>query len=135
MTILRINKILNNNAVVVTDENEEKIAIGAGVGFNKGKNDLVNPKKIEKLFVLSGNEQLQQLLIRIPEEHFMITEAIIAFAEKYLETKLNDHIRIVLAYHISFAIDREEKGIQLKNKLLPEIKILYKSEYESSLLI
>ena len=133
MTILRINKILNNNAVVVTDENEEKIAIGAGVGFNKGKNDLVNPKKIEKLFVLSGNEQLQQLLIRIPEEHFMITEAIIAFAEKYLETKLNDHIRIVLADHISFAIDREEKGIQLKNKLLPEIKILYKSEYEIGL--
>src|SRR5690625_7017670 len=63
----------------------------------------------------------------------MITEAIIAFAEKYLETKLNDHIRIVLADHISFAIDREEKGIQLRNKLLPEIKILYKSEYEIGL--
>lgn len=133
MIALRINKILNNNAVVITDDNEEKIVIGAGVGFNKGKNDLVNPNKIEKMFVLRENEQLQQLLTRIPEEHFMATEHIITYAEKYLNTNLNEHICIVLADHISFAIDRGKKGIHLKNKLLPEIKILYKSEYEIGL--
>lgn len=130
MTTLKINKILNNNAVIVTDNDEEKIAIGAGVGFNKGKNDVVNQSKIEKLFVLKENEQLQQLLIRIPEEHFMITEEIIAYAEEYLNTKLNEHVRVVLADHISFAIEREKKGIHLKNKLLHEIKILYKSEFQ-----
>lgn len=130
MSILKINKILNNNAVVVTDGDEEKIAIGAGVGFKKGKNDVVNRSKIEKLFVLKENEKLQQLLTWIPEEHFMITGEIIAYAEEYLNTKLNEHIQVVLADHISFALDREEKGIHLKNKLLHEIKILYKKEFE-----
>lgn len=127
---MKITKILNNNAVIVKDGDEEKIAIGAGVGFEKRKNDIVNSSKVEKLFVLKENEKLQQLLIRIPEEHFLIAEDIIAYAEKYLGTKLNEHIRIALTDHISFAIEREAQGIYLKNKLLQEIKILYNKEFE-----
>lgn len=130
---MRITKVLNNNAVVVTNDEQERIAIGAGVGFKKGKNDLVNQAKIEKLFVLKENEKLQQLLIRIPEEHFTITEEVIDYAENYLQVELNEHIRLVLADHLSFAIEREQKGIHLKNKLLQEIKILYKREYEIGL--
>lgn len=130
---MKISKILNNNAVIVTDEKEEKIAIGTGVGFKKGKNDLVNKKMVEKLFVLKENEKLQQLLIRIPEEHLLITEKVITYAEKHLQTELNEHILLVLADHISFAIEREKDGIHLKNKLLHEIKILYKKEFEIGL--
>jgi beta-glucoside operon transcriptional antiterminator len=43
---VKIKKILNNNAVVVSDNNEEKIAIGAGIAFEKRKNDIINPSKI-----------------------------------------------------------------------------------------
>jgi hypothetical protein len=39
---------LNNNAAVVIDGNEEKIAIGAGVAFQKKKNDIVNVHKTLK---------------------------------------------------------------------------------------
>src|SRR5690625_2433587 len=130
---MRITKILNNNAVVVMDDGEEKIAIGAGVGFEKKKKDIVNQAKIEKVFVSKESEQLQQLLLRIPEEHFMITEEIIAYAEENLGTKLNDHIRIALTDHISFAIEREKQGIHIKNKLLPEIKVLRSEEHTSEL--
>ena len=115
------------------DDGEEKIAIGAGVGFEKKKKDIVNKAKIEKLFVSKESEKLQQLLLRIPEEHFVITEEIIAYAEENLGTKLNDHIRIALTDHISFAIDREEQGIHIKNKLLPEIRVLYKKEFDIGL--
>ncbi|SFB21551.1 transcriptional antiterminator, BglG family [Lentibacillus halodurans] len=127
---MKIRKKLNNNAVIVVDEAEEKIAIGSGVGFDKQKNDLVNAKKIEKLFVLKENKKLQQLLLRIPEEHFTLSEEIITYAEKQLRTELNDHIRVQLADHISFAIEREQNGIQLKNALLREIKVLYQQEFE-----
>jgi beta-glucoside operon transcriptional antiterminator len=126
-------KILNNNAVVVMDGDEEKIAIGAGVGYEKKKKDIVNKAKIEKLYVSKESEKLEQLLLRIPEEHFIITEEIIAYAEKNLGTKLNDHIRIALTDHISFAIEREKQGIHIKNKLLPEIKVLYKKEFDIGL--
>lgn len=130
---MRITKILNNNAVIIIDNNQEKIAIGSGIGFNKKKNDLVQPKKIEKLFILKENEKLQQLLLRLPEEHFILAEEIIDYAEKYLNTELNDHVRIGLTDHLSFAIERESEGIHLKNKLLQEIKVLYQKEFEIGL--
>ncbi|MET2871187.1 MULTISPECIES: PRD domain-containing protein [Exiguobacterium] len=131
--MIKIKKILNNNAVIVSDEGEEKIAIGPGVAFKKAKNDIVNPHKIEKLFIMPENDKFQQLLSRIPVEHFTVSEDIISYAEKRLDTSFNEHIHIVLTDHISFAIEREMDGISLRNKLLNEIKILYRNEYEIGL--
>lgn len=130
---MRIMKVLNNNAVMVKQDKQEKIVIGLGVGFQKGKNDLVNPNKIEKIFVLEENEKFEQLLKRIPEEHFIISENIIAYAEEQLQTKLNSHIHLALTDHLSFAIERERQGIQLRNKLLSEIRVLYREEFEIGL--
>ncbi|WP_066070141.1 PRD domain-containing protein [Neobacillus soli] len=127
---MKIKKILNNNAVVVSDNNEEKIAIGAGIAFQKGKNDIINPSKIEKLFVMKENEKFQQLLLQIPEEHFALSEEVITYAEEYLGSKLNEHIHIALTDHLSFAMERINDGIHLQNKLLNEIKVLYQKEFE-----
>jgi beta-glucoside operon transcriptional antiterminator len=127
---MKIKRILNNNAVVVSDQNEEKIAIGAGIAFQKKKNDIVNPQKIEKLFVMKENEKFQQLLKNIPAEHLSISEDIISHAEEYLGLKLHEHIHIGLTDHLSFAIERTNEGIHLKNKLFNEIKILYKKEFD-----
>lgn len=130
---MKINKILNNNAVMVKETDKEKIVVGSGVGFQKRKNDLINPKAIEKIFILKENEKFEQLLMRIPEVHFILSEEIISYAENQLETRLNDHIHLALTDHLSFAIERERKGIYLKNKLLPEIEVLYKEEFEIGL--
>lgn len=131
--MVKISKVLNNNAVIVRDEGQEKIAIGTGVGFDKGKNDILKRDKVEKMFVLHENEKLQQLLVRIPEEHLSLTEEIIRHAENSLDVKLGDHILLALTDHVSFAIERAEEGIHLQNKLLQEIKILYKKEFEIGL--
>ncbi len=130
---MKITKILNNNAVVVVDNEREKIAVGAGIAFNKKRNDIVSLDKVEKIFVMKENDKLQQLLSRIPEEHFTISEEIISYAEEYIGTKLNEHIHIVLTDHVSFAIERMKDGIHLNNKLLHEIKILYRREFEIGL--
>nr|WP_263323690.1 PRD domain-containing protein [Neobacillus sp. Marseille-Q6967] len=126
---MKIKKILNNNAVVVSDNNEEKIAIGAGIAFQKKKNDIINPEKIEKLFVMKEKEKFQQLLLQIPADHLALSEEIITYAEESLGVKLNEHIHIGLTDHLSFAIERANDGIHIKNKLLNEIKILYKKEF------
>lgn len=130
---MKITKILNNNAVVVLDNKREKIAVGSGIAFNKKRNDIVNLDRIEKVFVMRENDKLQQLLSRIPEEHFTISEEIITYAEEYIGGKLNERIHIVLTDHVSFAIERLKDGIQLNNKLLHEIKILYRREFEIGL--
>ncbi|WP_121613439.1 PRD domain-containing protein [Mesobacillus foraminis] len=130
---MKLKKILNNNAVLVTDGDGEKVAFGAGIAYGKKKNDLIHFQKVEKLFVMKENEKFQQLVSRIPEEHFIISEEIISYAEHYLGSKLNEHIHIALTDHVSFAINRIKQGIYLENKLLNEIKILYRREYEIGL--
>ncbi len=94
---------------------------------------MIETYKIEKLFVMKENEKLQQLLSRIAEEHFLICEEIITYAEKTLGTKLSEHVHVTLTDHVSFAIERIEDGIYLQNKLLNEIKILYPKEFSIGL--
>src|SRR5699024_12310252 len=98
---MKATKILNNNAVIIEDNGQEKIAIGSGVGFNKTKNDSINPSKIEKKFVLEENEKLEQLLLRIPEEHFILSEEIIAYAEEKLGVKMNSHNIVASTHNLS----------------------------------
>lgn len=42
---MKIKRILNHNAVVVKDQNEEKILLGAGIGFDKRKMILSTSRK------------------------------------------------------------------------------------------
>ncbi|AGT33825.1 levansucrase [Geobacillus genomosp. 3] len=130
----RIHKILNNNAVVVLDEGKEKIVMGPGIAFQKRKNDLIPVGRIEKIFVMEEeNEKFQQLLRTLPEEHIDIAEEIISYAEGKLQAPLSNHIHIALTDHLSFAIERLKQGYRIQNKLLNEIKVLYKAEYEIGL--
>lgn len=60
---MKILKVLNNNAVVFKEGGVEKIAMGPGIAFQKGKNDLINAAKVEKVFVMKEEqEKFQELL-------------------------------------------------------------------------
>ncbi|WP_183108835.1 BglG family transcription antiterminator LicT [Thermohalobacter berrensis] len=133
---MRIKKVLNNNAVVVEEAGEEKIIMGLGIGFNKKKRQKVEEKKIEKVFIMDDKKeynQFKEMLKTVPEEHISVAQEIIEYAQKKLDTKLNEHIHIALTDHLSFAIERLERNIEITNKLLNEIKVLYKKEYEIGL--
>ncbi|MCT2537830.1 PRD domain-containing protein [Aquibacillus koreensis] len=128
---MRIHRILNNNAVVIKEGEQEKIVMGSGIAFNKKPKDIVIKSKIEKIFVMEeGNEKFQQLLKIVPEEIIFLAEDIISYAEGELKVPLSNHIHISLTDHIAFAIERLKQGYLLKNKLLAEIKVLYRKEYE-----
>lgn len=43
---MKIKKIFNQNAVLVDDDGQEKVAIGKGVGFDKKRNDLIFHREI-----------------------------------------------------------------------------------------
>jgi beta-glucoside operon transcriptional antiterminator len=131
---LKISKILNNNAVVAKDGKEEKIVMGPGIAFQRRKNDPVPQAKIEKVFVMRDeSEKFQELLRTLPEEHIEIAEEVISYAEEKLDVELNQHIHIALTDHMSFAIERIESGIEIQNKLLNEIRGLYREEFQVGL--
>ncbi|MGC6767660.1 PRD domain-containing protein [Enterococcus sp. LJL128] len=128
---MKIKKVLNQNAVLVLDEGQEKVAVGKGVGFNKKKNDVLPQQQVERIFVMEpeGLKKLQVLLSQIDEKYFFATEEIIKYAENTLGEKLNAHINVGLSDHIAFAAENIQNNIIVRNKLLNEIEILYGDEF------
>ena len=57
---MRIDRILNNNVVIIKDENgEEQVVCGKGIAYKKKAGDLLSEKLINKVFVLKATAQKQ----------------------------------------------------------------------------
>lgn len=130
---MRIARVLNNNVITVLNEQrKESVIMGKGIAFKKKEGDQVDPDKIEKMFTLDNkglSEKLQNLLSEIPMEHMEVSDQIINYAKLHLGKKIHDSIYVTLTDHISFAIQRSMKGINIKNALLWEIKQFYQEEF------
>ncbi|MDF3000036.1 MAG: bglG1 [Bacillota bacterium] len=132
-----IQKIFNNNAVVITDHDGiEKIVMGCGLGYKKRCGEVVDQEKIDKVFILSdpdANTKFQQLMTYIPGEFIELGEDIITYVTNALDQKLNDTIYISLIDHLYGAIKNASEGIFVRNAILWEIKRYYKKEFNIGL--
>jgi beta-glucoside operon transcriptional antiterminator len=129
---MKIEKILNNNAVVIKEDDNEKIVMGCGIAFKKKIGDDVPEDKVDKIFLLSNkevNNKFQELISDIPMEYVELGEKIIVLAKTQLGKRISDKIYISLVDHIYTAIIRFLEGIEVKNPLLWDIKRFYKDEY------
>ncbi|WP_368541851.1 BglG family transcription antiterminator LicT [Enterobacter soli] len=130
---MKIAKILNNNVVVVQDERgREQVVMGRGLAFQKRVGEALDTALIEKVFALQSDElvrRLGELLNQIPLEVMTTCDRIIGLAAQRLG-KLQDSLYITLTDHCYFAIERQKKGLAIKNVLLWDIKRLYPKEFE-----
>lgn len=128
-----IEKILNNNVVVIKDRKGlEKIVMGRGLAFQKKVGDDFDEAKVDKVFALTSQDALnkfQELIVDIPIEHVELAEEIISYAKTQLGKKLNDMVYISLVDHIYTSIVRFLEGITVKNALLWDIRRFYHDEY------
>ena len=93
----------------------------------------IDDSKIEKKFVIQDNNfesKVNKLASEIPEEVFAVSSAIIEYAEKNLNTTLDEYIYISLTDHIYFALKRYKENLPIKNELLYELRRIHKKEYE-----
>jgi len=130
---VKIKKILNNNVIETTKDNQEVIVMGRGVAFNKRPGDDVDEAMIEKIFTLEDKDitkKLKTLISDIPIEYMELSEKIISYAKMRMGNKLNESIYISLTDHIYFAVERYNNQLPIKNGLLWETKHLYKEEFE-----
>lgn len=129
---MQIAKVLNNNVVVVLDEHRrEQVVMGRGLAFQKRVGDSLDETKIEKIFALQSDElvgRLGELLSQIPLEVMTTCDRIIERARERLGP-LQESIYITLTDHCHFAIERQKKGVALRNVLLWETKRLYPKEF------
>lgn len=134
---MRVLKILSNNAVIATeDDRQEVVAIGRGIGFGKQVGDSLNTADIESQFVKKASgmtDILAQLTAAIPTECLFISQEIIKLAKSRLNIEAQETLFFALSDHISFAVERYKKGIEIKNILLWDIKQFYQAEFAVAL--
>lgn len=132
-----ILKVFNNNSVVaLSDDSQDVIVTGSGVGFHKKPGDLVDEHKIERQYVFQDEhkKRFEQLLSDISNVCFEITDWIVKRATKELKKDFSSEIFIAISDHISYAMKRKSEGIYLPNIILNETKVLYEDEYKIGLL-
>lgn len=136
MAKLKILKVFNNNSVAaISDELEDIILTGSGIGFQKKIGDLVDESKIEKTYLFKDDQKkrFEQSIAEVPAVYFEIANKIVAKAIKELETDFSGEIFIAISDHLSFAVKRKKENIYLPNIILNETKTLYKKEYKVGL--
>lgn len=129
---MRIKKIFNNSVVnAITENGEEVVVMGKGLGFDKKVGDSIPESRVEKTFVMDKktNDRFKQLLEDISVEHLRISDEIIRMAKSVIKKRLREKIYLTLTDHISYALERHNEGIQMRNAMLFEIKNFYSQEF------
>lgn len=132
-------KVLNNNAILVSDGKNEKILIGTGIGFKRkaGQSIEENNSKIEKTFILHKRKNIEsfiKIIERIPIKYLSLSADIVNVAKEKLDYEISETIYISLTDHIYNLVDLYKKGLALENKISWEIKKFYPNEYAVGLI-
>ena len=132
--MLRLSKVLNSSVVLVRDDNgEESILLGKGIGYGRKAGQEIDRQPSDRVFIPLSNPDAQpmlELFSSIPPVYLELTQEIVADAEETLGVKLSPHIYLMLTDHLHFAVERQQLGITVTNRVLWEIKHFYRKEYE-----
>ncbi len=127
-----IKQVLNNNVISALEGEQEIILMGKGLGWQAKKGDAVDQAKVEKRFSMDTGEgtiRLKQLLLEVKPEVMEVSSCIIDCAKKTLGCQLNKNIYITLTDHISFALERLEKGCCFEGPMCYDVRKFYPREY------
>lgn len=133
---MRIIKIFNNNIVATRSENgEEMILTGAGIGFQKKLGDLVAKDRIEKVYEVreEGKDRLYRLFGDTPMELIEVAQKIRDRAKDVLGIHMTLQALVGMIDHITYAVERKKNGLEIPNLMLHEIKNLYPEEFQVGL--
>ncbi len=129
-----IHRVLNNNVAVILDnQNREKIIMGCGICFKRKSGDKIDTTLVEKEFILADDavrRRFKQVAIEVATPCLTIAEHIIQKAISQLGTGLNENIYVALTDHIQFTVNRYHQGLQLRNGLIWHVKRMYPEEYQ-----
>ncbi|NKW53259.1 PRD domain-containing protein [Rhodococcus hoagii] len=113
---MKITKILNNNVVISNINHVERIVMGKGIAFGNKNGQSLDKDKIDKVFILTSNEQerMLTLLNEIDQDVLMTTQDIIVEANNLYEKPISESVYLSLTDHIDYAIKRTHEGHNIK---------------------
>ena len=130
----KVIKVFNNNIVLISQNNKEKILFEKGIGFGKHLGDIISKtSKIEKIFSMedkTNSNNFNELINTLDKSVVALCEEVIYMISKELNEELNEKVHISLTDHIAFSLKRLKNGETIKNPFLIEIETLYPREFE-----
>lgn len=130
---MHIQKVLNSSVVLVQDDSgEESILLGKGIGYGRKAGEPIERQPSDRVFLPLSNPDAQpmlELFSSIPAVYLDLTQDIVDDAEQSLGVKLSAHIYLLLTDHLHFAVERQQKGLVVTNRIFWEIKHFYPKEY------
>ncbi|AEX38602.1 PRD domain-containing protein [Corynebacterium pseudotuberculosis] len=139
MPELIIRRVLSNNAVLAAEncsEAGERILVGKGIGFSKKPGDYVEHGGGSREYVELSEQHraLLEGLSSIDGATFHVISASIDVASDVLG-KLHPSVYLILAEHLSFAVQRVGRGETIRNSLVVEIKAVVPEEFSAAELV
>ena len=134
LTLEKIVKILNHNAVIVheQDTNSTLLILNTGVGFGKKINEYIEIDGIETVYhiqPMSSKGKTDVLLQNLDPIYIEISSDIMMKAKEKFED-IDENKLLPLADHIAFAINRMQNKMQITNPFSNEIRLLYPEEWK-----
>ena len=134
--IMKIIKIFNNNAVAtISDNKNDLILTGSGIGFQKKIGDGLMKTVLRNAMYMKVEKKMQCI-----NYSYVHLRNILSFlnplwekAMEELNISFQDQTIIALTDHICFAVEQYETATELPNLVLDEIKTLYKEEFKIGL--
>lgn len=130
---MKVIKVLNNNAVIAVDENGvESVVFGKGLAYKAKQNAQISHDLVDKVFVLKNENEVMRyvrLFEEIPKRIFNLTDKYITLAKKKFNIKLQNFLYISLADHLNSMIERGKINAYIQNKMLWDVRRMYKHEF------
>ncbi|GFP74170.1 glucose PTS transporter transcription antiterminator GlcT [Clostridium fungisolvens] len=127
-------KAFNNNIVLATNNESEKILFAKGIGFNKKLGDIIKSGTlVEKIFTIEDEKNknnFKEIVNRNDESFVALCEEIIRDISDKLGEELSENIHVGLIDHIDFAVKRLRNKEEIQNPFISEIQTLYNLEFE-----
>lgn len=131
---MRIDKVYNNNVVLVKgDNNEEIVVMGRGLGFQKKPGDEIDASLIEKTFVMQDSKatnELTRVYVDLSPSETEVVLDIIKHGQKVLNTTFDTAFYIALADHLHYTLQRNRENLTIQNPLSWEIRKFFPKEYQ-----
>lgn len=135
----KIEKVLNHNAMIVTDpeNNRGYLIMGKGAGFGKKVNDKVEARVGDAVYSLQESTERgnpKELVNSIEPVYLEIANEILDQAEHVFKD-IDRSVIFPMADHIEFAVKRIQKKEQISNPLTDDIRILFHMEFKTAEII
>lgn len=130
------HKVLNNNVVISIDEaGRERVLMGRGLGFGLRAADTVDPAKVEKTFILDAGadgDRERRLLADVPYAIVEASTRAVDEAERRLGRDLGRRFTIAVIDHVSYVVERLDKGVRIPTTSMPELRVLHPQEFSAA---